>query len=365
MGQYGPDQVPVARKVSTCAHSGDPESRAPTAVRVNSRDLLGFHSKKSLFLSLVLFVLLHQQKGLGLPSGLPLQGGTLPTTREQEASFRLPNVQLIGAQKAGTTALAKFLFDNAGFCNPKISEAERSIYSKEVHFFDIKSCYEEGDEFYAERFQHCPLHGNIMDATPDTLPFAERVRGTYEAAGGDQRHFVKIIVILRDPIARELSLYNHLAYLCRYTNSSQRNGWEKQVARDDGSILSFDEFIFERSIPALGNKRSTRFGMYAVHLRKWFELFDRKQILVLSYDELRYHPNRLLERVKSFLGLGFVLGNLTTSNDSEDPFKVREPSPQAREALSTIFAPLNSDLYELLESNSGPVMEQRPFPRFQ
>jgi Sulfotransferase domain len=282
---------------------------------------------------------------------------------------RLPNVQLIGAQKAGTSAVADFLFDG-GFRRPEVFDDEPIFYGKEVHFFDDDWRYQQGAEFYAKRFQHCGLDCNTMDATPDTLPFAERVRATYDAAGGDQTHTVKIIVILREQVSRELSLYNHLAYDCRLLGASERNEWQKQVTRDDGSIMSFDEFVFEKSIPALGREtgpgRSTRHALYVVHLRKWFQLFDRKQILVLSYDELSYHPDRLQERIQSFLGHEVCLGGeLKRSNCNDSNFKVRLPSAQARDALLSVFAPLNADLYKLLESNPGPVMEQKPFPRFQ
>ena len=282
---------------------------------------------------------------------------------------RLPDVQLIGAQKAGTSALADFLFDEGGFCRPLVSDGEPSFYSKEVHFFDDEWRYEQGLEFYGKRFRHCGLDCKTMDATPDTLPFAQRVRSTYDAAGGDQTKKAKIIVILREPISRELSLYNHLAHDCRLLSPADRNEWQMQAIRDDGSVMSFDEFVFERSIPALGREaglgRSTRHGMYAVHMKKWFELFDRQQILVLSYHELRYHPGRLQERIQSFLGHRVIGGGgLQRSNCNESKFKVQHPSARAQDALNEVFAPLNADLYKLLESNRGPEMEETPFPRF-
>jgi Sulfotransferase domain len=104
--------------------------------------------------------------------------------------------------------------------------------------------------------------------------------------------------------------------------------------------------------------------MYALHLRKWFELFDRNQILVLSYDELNQHPSRLQERIESFLGVSLGTGLTNSSNAKGGSLKVRLSSTEETEALSPIFSPLNADLYQLLESNPGPAMEQQPFPRF-
>jgi hypothetical protein len=53
-----------------------------------------------------------------------------PPTQEQQG-LKLP-------KKAGTTALAKFWFDNAGFWRPKLFDGERSVCSKENHVFDHK-----------------------------------------------------------------------------------------------------------------------------------------------------------------------------------------------------------------------------------
>lgn len=281
--------------------------------------------------------------------------------------IRLPTVQLIGAQKAGTSAVADWLFEEGGFCRPKVFDHEPFFYSKEVHFFDSEWRYGQGAEFYAKRYQNCRSH-DMLDATPDSLPFADRVRSIYEAAGGNQAEEVKIIVILREPMSRELSLYNHLASDCRRLGVLDRSEWQNQVVKADGSIMSFDEFVLNKSIPSLQKKtgpgRSTRHGLYATHLSTWFNLFDRKQILVLGYDELQYHPASLQARIQSFLDRK-VPGELSRSNSNDSPDKVYLPSCKANEALSKVFASANEKLYQLLEVNPGPSMEQSPFPKFQ
>ena len=275
---------------------------------------------------------------------------------------RLPAVQLIGAQKAGTSALADWMFDEGGFGRPRVFDGEPWYYSKEVHFFDIDSRYAKGLAFYAKRFEH---HTMTMDATPDTLAFPDRVRSIYEAAG--QANSVKIIVLLREPIFRELSLYNHLAHDWRTLRESEKTNWHRQVINPDGSLMDFEEFVSSVSVPAFaqetGPGRSTRFSMYAFHLRKWFDLFDRQQILVLSYEELKNHPETLQTRVCTFIGKE-IPGNLKRANSNDSPYKVQQPSSRVKQALSKILEPLNEELYSLLRSQPGPPMEQSPFPRF-
>lgn len=284
----------------------------------------------------------------------------------QQKVVKLPVVQFIGAQKAGTSAIADWLFDNGDFCRPKVFDNEPYYYNKEVHFFDMEDRYKQGIQFYSKRFQECDSK-DFMDATPDTLCFAERVHATYKAVG--QVHNLKIIVVLREPVTRELSLYNHLVFDCVNLAREERTSWHNQVInKDDKSIMSFDDFVFYRSIPALdretGKGRSTRHGLYAKHLRKWFDLFDRKQILVLSYDELKQHPDRVQGRLELFLERT-IPGKIEQSNSNDSHFKVKAPSKNASEALHAIYSPLNKKLYKLLESNPGPSMEENPFPKFQ
>lgn len=283
--------------------------------------------------------------------------------KESVEIVQMPRALLIGAQKAGTSAVADWLFDHGGYCRPKVFDGEPDFYSKEVHFFDIDSRYCKGLKFYSKRFDGC----DGLDATPDTLQFAERVHSCYAAAGGNQSRLVKIMVILREPILRELSLYNHLAYDCRYLPVKERTTWQEQVLNDDGTIMTFDEFVAKVSIPGLAAKsdvgRSSRHGLYASYLKSWFELFDRSQILVLSYQELEENPRKLQERIQKFLNRK-IPGELARANSNDSAQKVRSPSQKALDSLEQVFAAENEKLYSLLDSNPGPSMEDRPFPRF-
>ena len=109
--------------------------------------------------------------------------------------YTIPNLLLIGAQKAGTTSLAQWMFDSGDVCSAKVFPNEPDFYNKETHFFNEQKRYEQGIEFYAKRFEHCSK-GNwkwwqlfqpgskkkssyIMDATPNTLLHAKKVHGIY------------------------------------------------------------------------------------------------------------------------------------------------------------------------------------------
>jgi hypothetical protein len=293
------------------------------------------------------------------------------SSHESQKTMELPCVQLIGAQKSGTSSIADWLFEG-GFRRPRVIGTEPWYYNKEVHFFDMDHRFNRGLDFYAERFRNVRDENSdampMMDATPDTLQFAERVRSIYDEAGIDQANNLKILVILREPVTRELSLYNHLVHDYKTLKASERTSWNDQVINADGSIMSFDEFVKVVSLPALRNDidfgRSTRHGLYAKHLKKWFEVFDRKQILVLSFDELRKNPQKLQDRIQSFLGC-HIPGELQHANSNDHSFKLAVPSDAAKAALQTIFADHNNELYELLEAYPGPLMEEKPFPKLE
>ena len=71
----------------------------------------------------------------------------------------------------------------------------------------------------------------------------------------------------------------------------------------------------------------------------------------------------LMGRIKGFLGYS-IPGRLCISNANDSSYKVQRPSCEAREALLSVLSPLNEKLYQLLEINPGPHMEQKPFPMF-
>eukprot|EP00584_Thalassiosira_punctigera_P008699 CAMPEP_0172540804 /NCGR_PEP_ID=MMETSP1067-20121228/11732_1 /TAXON_ID=265564 ORGANISM="Thalassiosira punctigera, Strain Tpunct2005C2" /NCGR_SAMPLE_ID=MMETSP1067 /ASSEMBLY_ACC=CAM_ASM_000444 /LENGTH=348 /DNA_ID=CAMNT_0013326721 /DNA_START=153 /DNA_END=1199 /DNA_ORIENTATION=+ len=268
------------------------------------------------------------------------------TTEEMpKLQLALPNILFIGAQKAGSTSVSTWLF-RGGVCRAEIFADEPIYFGKEVHFFDKKARYDRGVEFYARRFQHCLVSGNtefIMDATPDYLTYPTRIAEVYANAGPEALSKLKLMVILREPISRELSLYNHMIF------------------------YGHEGLTFEQHAVSIrkgkGNPHWVSTGKYVNHLKKFASFLSREQILVLSYDEVRTDPKKTQWRIQQFLG-GEFPGELETLNTHENPNKLRVVSPKARKVLGRMFEKKNEELYEFLETNPGPWMEQRPFPRF-
>lgn len=97
-------------------------------------------------------------------------GTSVNITKKAKAKRpQLPNVLLIGAQKAGTTAISEWMFGSGSVCKARVFDNEPSFYRKEVTFFNHARRYREGHLFYAKRFEHCSKNYTLsMDATIQT-----------------------------------------------------------------------------------------------------------------------------------------------------------------------------------------------------
>ena len=283
----------------------------------------------------------------------------------------LPNVLLLGAQKAGSTAVSDWLLANESVCGPIKLPGEPQYYTKEVHFFDKDDRYQQGISFYSKRFRHCLMgsrEGNtdyLLDATPNYLAYPERVKDIYDKAGRDAASELRLIVTLREPASRERSLYNHMA--SEFSMRKDLTAWYGEVARqDNGTVMTFDRYIESVLIPRFADDSVTpeqRTGMYFDHLVRWARLFPRKNILVLSYDELQDEPETFQQRIEGFLGNRFG-GRFRRLNEKDGGREDEPVSRSALEALARVFVGKNEELYQFLDSGGGPETEQRPFPRF-
>lgn len=278
-----------------------------------------------------------------------------PPTSGYYSNTTLPDVLMTGVQKSGSTAVSEWLF--GGFknnrnrmCCGRVLKGDPSLCVKEPHYFDHYHDYNETKYLtYLSRFNDCVESNHMsMDATPNYFQEAELVYSTYEKLG--EENHVKIIVTLREPVAREFSWYNH----------QLKNGGVMEE-------VTFEDFIVNRTMVSI--RRKYNYGLYASHLQSWIKYFDRRNILILSYQEIRDDPGMVQWRIQQFLGLNDeelpVTGHFKKANALKNPLK--KPLPYCTEAyydLVNLYGPLNEELYQFLELYPGQEMEQHPFPQF-
>ena len=300
----------------------------------------------------------------------------------------VPNLLLLGTQKAGTTTLANWMTnDLGGICEAKIFPGEPEHWKKEVHFFDYTPRYRQNITFYEQRFQHCfdknrtNKYKYAMDATPETMLHPRRIREIYDQIDDPyQRKSLKLIFILREPTSRDLSMYNHMVSMVlnhdrTYPNRNLTEFWYGSVAKDPAgqSFYSFAEFM--TNYMYTNNKQNHKWdhGWYGYHIEQITRYNSRSQLLVLGYDELKSNPDKVQWRIQEFLGMRLPTnnstesqnsGNFKQSNSQSGAHKLSKMDCDTQKLLLEYYRPSDQKLYKFLEANPGPSMEQRPFPTF-
>jgi lipopolysaccharide transport system ATP-binding protein len=195
----------------------------------------------------------------------------------------LPDFLILGAQKAGTTALYAYLRWHPEITGPSF---------KEISFFDRH--YARGERWYRA---HLPVRqGSIVgEASPSYLfhPLApERVARMVPDA--------RLIALLRNPVDRAFSHYQHEVALGREPLS-----FEEAVASENERMEGeLEQMLRDPSYfsHAWWNYTYLARGRYAEQLERWFAFFAREQLLVLFTDELGEDPGGTYRRVLDFLG---------------------------------------------------------------
>jgi hypothetical protein len=178
----------------------------------------------------------------------------------------LPSFLVIGAKKAGSTSMHRYL------------SAHRDVFmpvEKHLDFFS-GGTWEKGLEWYAAQFaagSSCTARGeasNTYSAHPVVQAVPERIASVVPD--------VRLLYVIREPIARITSHY-------------------RQAVAEWGETRSFDEVVFEKSAEYIATTR------YAMQLELYLEHFDRSQILVVTSEDLLAERAATLARVFSFIGV--------------------------------------------------------------
>jgi hypothetical protein len=212
-----------------------------------------------------------------------LRGSYRAVGRATSAARPLPDFLILGAQKAGTTALYAYLRWHPDITGPSF---------KEVSFFDRH--YAQGERWYRA---HLPLRrrGLVGEASPSYLfhPLApERVARMLPNA--------RLIALLRDPVERAFSHYQHEVALGREPLPFEA-AIEQEDERMRGEVehMVRDPSYFSH---AWWNYTYVGRGRYADQLERWFASFPKEQLLVVLTDELSADTAGTYRRVLDFLG---------------------------------------------------------------
>jgi hypothetical protein len=192
----------------------------------------------------------------------------------------LPNFLGIGAQKSGTTWLHYMLVQHPDIYLPQ--------KVKELQYFDKRSNFRKGFEWYLKYFKEKSAEKMIGEITPGYLWVDQRLSGRYKI---DEFRFetpqrvknllgdeVKLIVVLRHPIRRAVSAYFH------HIN--------RKRIRVDESILKVGT--------GMG---IIHMGFYSYNLESWLNHFDKKNFHITLYEDLLKDKQGYIKNIFNFLGV--------------------------------------------------------------
>jgi hypothetical protein len=196
----------------------------------------------------------------------PATAGDRFRTSAVSESPALPNLIVIGAAKAGTTALHDYLD-----LHPEIAMA----VDKELNFFTDPQCAEWAGEYASFFDGRSPLRGESSpwySVDPLISGVPERIR--------DFVPDVKLIYLVRDPVARALADY------AQYTAV-----WEQMPLED--AFMDLDD----------PRSRFTAPGLYGRQLERYLDVFPAEQILVVDQADLLAARRHTLRQVFGFVGV--------------------------------------------------------------
>ena len=199
---------------------------------------------------------------------------------------QLPGLVVVGAQKAGTTQL------HAGLVrHPRVFGAA----AKELQYFSKRS--DRPVSWYRSRFplSHtvARVGGISVEATPSYLPTPQALRMM-----GRVLPETRVVVLLRDPVSRAFSHYQH--YKTRHVESR---------TFPDAIHESIERPLYEPiSGAALASDASPMLdyvsrGYYALQLEVLFDEYPRDRVLVIDSAELFADTNAVCQQVFAFIGL--------------------------------------------------------------
>lgn len=251
----------------------------------------------------------------------------------------MPDFIIIGAQKGGTSSLYAYLSQH-----PCVQAAT----VKEVHFFDEN--FGRGLNWYrhffpslAQKFADVTTEKKPRLLTGEASPYyifhplaARRIAAILPR--------VKLVALLRNPVDRAYSHYQHEVR----AGDEPLSSFVEAIAREEERLQGEKEKILADEQYNSFNYRHYSYlarGLYADQLENWFEFFPAKQILIIASEEFYANPVRIYQKTLDFLSLPyFDIKHYYKYNTNQ----YQDMDTTLYKKLSDYFKPYNQRLSNIL-----------------
>jgi hypothetical protein len=212
----------------------------------------------------------------------------------QTNNLPLPNFLIVGAQRSGTTSLHYYLTQHKDVLLPDTK--------KEVNFFTNQPFSKKSIDDYRQYFGHWCGERAVGEASP-TYMFTSYVPKLIAS----QLPNVKILCILRDPVARS---YSHYCYSLK--RKLEWLPFNQAIAQEDQRVKKLWETTGRESWYYAYKYLSD----YELHLKRFMEYFPRDQIFVTTFEKLVNTPDDALREICQFINVdeNFQFQKITKDN---------------------------------------------------
>ena len=151
---------------------------------------------------------------------------------------------------------------------------------------------------------------------------------------------IKLIVLLRNPVDRAYSNY-HLGVRAGTENLSFEDAIKAEIKRleeiNEESKISIEKYAIRRSYLAK--------GFYADQLKIWFEIFNSNQLLIISTEDLKSNPQKVINKIYNFLE---IPDNHKLIPEKQKKAVYPEMKKETREFLIDFYKKNNTELFSLI-----------------
>jgi Sulfotransferase domain len=198
---------------------------------------------------------------------------------------RMPNLFLIGAAKAGTTALYDYLAQHPQVFLSRI---------KEPMFFSRDEYYAKGLDWYeAFYFRGAENYPVRAEATPHYLYWSEKVAPRIKEVYGERP--VKFIVSFRDPVSRAYSWYWNMV-----REGREELDFDKALRVEEHRLKHNRNELYQLGSMVYGYSAGSR---YASLLQPYLELFSTEDFFFVFQDDLKSRLHETCASIFEFLGV--------------------------------------------------------------
>jgi hypothetical protein len=193
----------------------------------------------------------------------------------------IPGLVVVGAQKAGTSALFTMLASHPKVVPPRI---------KELDFFGNDAHYAEGFRWYKRLLPARPLRGDgylTLEATPNYLSHPLAAQRIKEHLGD-----VLIAVILRDPVRRahsDWNMFHQFKDHHKYAHLYDPRSFEQAVEEELAAAAPVTHYVDR--------------GYYAEQVERYFDVFGRHRVMVYSYPQFKRDAASVYTSIEQAAGL--------------------------------------------------------------